>query len=66
VIEQVTNGGADMPPFKNTLSEQQIKNVAAYAHPRSRSKDRVVVAMRRRGRARTTPGRRQARESFDA
>ena len=30
VIEQVTNGGAGMPPFKNTLSEQQIKNVAAY------------------------------------
>src|SRR3954464_15236006 len=30
VIEQVTNGGAAMPPFKSTLSEQQIKNVAAY------------------------------------
>jgi mono/diheme cytochrome c family protein len=30
VIEQVTNGGAAMPPFKNTLSEQQIKNVAAF------------------------------------
>jgi mono/diheme cytochrome c family protein len=29
VIEQVTSGGG-MPPFKSTLSEQQIKNVVAY------------------------------------
>jgi mono/diheme cytochrome c family protein len=30
VIEQVTNGGAAMPPFENTLSKRQIENVAAY------------------------------------
>jgi mono/diheme cytochrome c family protein len=30
VIEQVTNGGAGMPPFKNPLSKEQIENVAAY------------------------------------
>jgi alcohol dehydrogenase (cytochrome c) len=29
-IEQVTNGGASMPPFKGILSEEEIKNVAAY------------------------------------
>jgi alcohol dehydrogenase (cytochrome c) len=28
--EQVTNGGGGMPPFKGTLSEEEIKNVAAY------------------------------------
>jgi mono/diheme cytochrome c family protein len=27
---QVTNGGATMPPFKNTLSTQKIADVAAY------------------------------------
>jgi mono/diheme cytochrome c family protein len=30
VIEHVTNSGTAMPPFKNTLSKQQIENVAAY------------------------------------
>jgi mono/diheme cytochrome c family protein len=29
-IEQVTNGGGGMPPFKGTLSEEEIENVAAY------------------------------------
>jgi heme/copper-type cytochrome/quinol oxidase subunit 2/cytochrome c5 len=28
--EQVTNGGGGMPPFGGTLSEEEIKNVAAY------------------------------------
>ena len=30
VVTQVTNGGAAMPPFKNTLTAQQIADVAAY------------------------------------
>ncbi len=30
VAEQVTNGGGAMPPFKGTLTEQQITDVAAY------------------------------------
>ena len=30
VVAQVTNGGGVMPPFKDTLSKQQIKDVAAY------------------------------------
>lgn len=30
VVTMVTNGGAIMPSFKDTLSEQDIKNVAAY------------------------------------
>jgi len=30
VIQQVTNGGGGMPPFGGTLSEEEIKNVAAY------------------------------------
>jgi PQQ-dependent dehydrogenase (methanol/ethanol family) len=29
-IEQVTEGGGGMPPFKGVLSEEEIKNVAAY------------------------------------
>jgi cytochrome c551 len=29
-IEQVTNGGGGMPPFGGTLSEEEIKNVAAF------------------------------------
>ena len=29
-IQQVTNGGGGMPPFKGSLSEEEIKNVAAY------------------------------------
>jgi cytochrome c6 len=29
-IEQVTNGGGGMPPFKGVLSEEEIKAVAAY------------------------------------
>ena len=29
-LEQVTNGGGGMPAFKDTLSEQQINDVAAY------------------------------------
>jgi mono/diheme cytochrome c family protein len=30
VVRQVTNGGSTMPPFKDSLSEQQIQDVAAY------------------------------------
>ena len=30
VVTQVTNGGAIMPSFKNTLTPQQIQDVAAY------------------------------------
>lgn len=30
VVERVTNGSGAMPPFKDTLSEQQIQDVAAY------------------------------------
>ena len=30
VVTQVTNGGGGMPPFKDTLSLQQIQDVAAY------------------------------------
>jgi quinohemoprotein ethanol dehydrogenase len=30
VTNQVTNGGGGMPPFKGTLTKQQIANVAAY------------------------------------
>jgi mono/diheme cytochrome c family protein len=30
VVHQVTNGGGGMPAFKGTLSEEEIKNVAAY------------------------------------
>ena len=30
VVTQVTNGGAIMPSFKNTLTAQQIQDVAAY------------------------------------
>ena len=30
VVTQVTNGGGAMPAFKDTLSEQQIQDVAAY------------------------------------
>lgn len=30
VVERVTNGRGVMPPFKDTLSEQQIQDVAAY------------------------------------
>ena len=30
VVKQVTNGGAVMPPFKGTLTEKQIQDVAAY------------------------------------
>ena len=29
-IQQVTNGGGGMPPFKGILSEEEIENVAAY------------------------------------
>jgi cytochrome c6 len=29
-LEQVTNGGGGMPPFGDTLTEQQIKDVSAY------------------------------------
>lgn len=29
-IEQVTNGGGGMRPFKGVLSEEEIKDVAAY------------------------------------
>jgi mono/diheme cytochrome c family protein len=30
VIRQVTNGGGGMPPFRGTLSQKQIDDVAAY------------------------------------
>src|SRR5262245_22770334 len=30
VVSQVTNGGGVMPAFKDTLSEQQIRDVAAF------------------------------------
>jgi mono/diheme cytochrome c family protein len=30
VVTQVTNGGGGMPPFKDSLSEPQIQDVAAY------------------------------------
>jgi mono/diheme cytochrome c family protein len=30
VVERVTNGSGAMPPFKDTLSQQQIQDVAAY------------------------------------
>ena len=30
VVTQVTNGGGGMPPFKGTLTEEQIQDVAAY------------------------------------
>ncbi|MBS1894387.1 MAG: c-type cytochrome [Actinobacteria bacterium] len=30
VIQQVTNGGGGMPPFGGSLSEEEIKGVAAY------------------------------------
>jgi mono/diheme cytochrome c family protein len=29
-VEQVTNGGGGMPPFQDQLSEQEIRDVAAY------------------------------------
>ena len=30
VVHQVTNGGGGMPPFKDQLSEQEIRDVAAF------------------------------------
>lgn len=30
VVEQVTNGGAGMPPFGDSLSEEEIRDVAAF------------------------------------
>ena len=30
IVAQVTNGGGAMPPFKDSLSEQQIKDVSAF------------------------------------
>ncbi|MGH3038146.1 MAG: c-type cytochrome [Gaiellaceae bacterium] len=30
VVQQVTNGGGQMPPFQGTLSEEEIQNVAAF------------------------------------
>lgn len=30
IVTQVTNGGGAMPPFKGTLTAQQIQDVAAY------------------------------------
>ncbi len=30
VVQQVTNGGAVMPPFQGTLSDQEIQDVAAF------------------------------------
>ena len=34
VVAQVTNGGGGMPAFKDTLSTQQINDVAAYVTKR--------------------------------
>jgi mono/diheme cytochrome c family protein len=30
IVEQVTNGGGGMPPFKDRLSEEQIQDVSAF------------------------------------
>ena len=30
IVEQVTNGGGGMPPFKDQLSEEQIQDVSAF------------------------------------
>jgi cytochrome c6 len=30
IVEQVENGGGAMPPFKDTLSEEQIQDVSAF------------------------------------
>jgi mono/diheme cytochrome c family protein len=30
VVKQITNGGKTMPPFKGTLTDQQIQDIAAY------------------------------------
>ncbi len=32
IIDRVTNGKSPMPPFKGTLSEQQIEDVAAFVY----------------------------------
>lgn len=37
IVEQVTNGGGGMPAFGNTLSEQEIRDVAAYVFESTRS-----------------------------
>ena len=34
VIAQVTNGGGGMPPFRGTLTDQQIRDVAAFVTKR--------------------------------
>lgn len=38
VVKQVTNGGNGMPAFKDTLDEQQIRDVAAYVVERVAAK----------------------------
>jgi mono/diheme cytochrome c family protein len=38
VVEKVTNGGGGMPSFKGQLSEQQIRDVAAFVATRAGSK----------------------------
>jgi mono/diheme cytochrome c family protein len=35
VVDQVTNGGGGMPAFKDKLSEQQIRDVAAFVSGQS-------------------------------
>jgi cytochrome c6 len=37
VVTQVTNGGGGMPPFKGSLTEQQIQDVAAYVSSATQS-----------------------------
>jgi mono/diheme cytochrome c family protein len=37
IIERVTNGKAPMPPFKDTLSETQIQDVAAFVYTSTHS-----------------------------
>ncbi|HXX19192.1 MAG TPA: c-type cytochrome [Candidatus Acidoferrum sp.] len=32
IVEQITNGKNNMPPFKNTLSKDQMAALAAYVH----------------------------------
>lgn len=39
VVERVTNGSGAMPPFKGTLSDQQIQDVAAYVSSVAAARD---------------------------
>jgi len=37
IVEQVQNGGGAMPPFKDSLSEEQIKDVSAFVYTSTHS-----------------------------